>query len=148
MEGGRRRGTGTRRIGIRPKRQLPFQLEMQRSVTFYIRGGWLHFAMYSDLTVSQNLIPLRRYDFAHIFHPLRRDLQTSTSVCLFSSFVFLLFSFVCSSLSRAKTSRISRFKNGRAATEEGNEGVSRTTVKKIFSFLSFGKPHLRFICSI
>lgn len=98
----------TWRIGIRAKRQLPFQGWNATVCHGLTLEGWLHFPRYSDLTVSQTWYPVILYPFAYssstLFDsPIRRCFPFPA--CLSASPLFLLFFFPPSFLARVCTKR-------------------------------------------
>lgn len=130
-------GTGTGRIGIQPKRQLPFQLEMQRHVTASTLEGLVAFCnvFWSDRLT--NLIPLYYTvlrTVSTLFDAICRCFPLSR-VYLFPVFPFSLFSsvlfffFIRIALAR-KTRRISSSppgNNGKGRAEEQTRGSSLVT---------------------
>lgn len=128
--------TGTGRIGIQPKRQLPFQLEMQRHVTVSTLEGLVAFCnvFWSDRLT--NLIPLyytvlrtvsTLFDAICRCFPLSRVYLFPVFPSLFSSVLF--FFFIRIALAR-KTRRISSSppgNNGKGRAEEQTRGSSLVT---------------------
>lgn len=128
--------TGTGRIGIQPKRQLPFQLEMQRHVTVSTLEGLVAFCnvFWSDRLT--NLIPLYYTvlrTVSTLFDAICRCFPLSR-VYLFlvfpSLFSFVLFSFFIRIALARKTRRISSSPPGnnvKSRAEEQTRGSSLVT---------------------
>lgn len=127
----------TWRIGIRAKRQLPFQGWNATVCHGLTLEGWLHFPRYSDLTVSQTWYPVILYPFAYssstLFDsPIRRCFPFPA--CLSASPLFLLFFFLPPfSRACARNGRISSSKNRGRKTREGmTRGKRKTRILSCF----------------